>query len=415
MATILPSQPVIGLQIGALVTIHQRDVSSVFSEDELFGIHNRTTNSIITVAIVFDANRLTAIQNHKKILSFEITAPDYSVIIRQELERINNRTIWKRNDPLDWFFEDFRPWFEYELFLDVILFEYTDITTKFILGQTIQGRDIPGIIISTDNMESNKPGFYIQAMVHSNEWLANAATAYILKAICEGYGQDDYINYILENINIFIVPVINIDGYIYSWIGASERNWRKNRRDNGGGTFGVDLNRNYGPLMNPKDGEPFWCTVGASNNPASNNYCGTGPFSEPETEAISRFISNGIYNIKAAVDMHTTGPYILWPWAYTVTPLPNPYYEEYFMLGTNMQGAAFDVDGQNYLSIQSGTWYETSGDFCDWIVLDSGGEMYEMLGFTFEGRSIGSGNPPIVVAGQEQLAALLVLAQHLIS
>eukprot|EP01084_Bolivina_argentea_P135945 239462_1 len=397
-----------GLQIGALVTIRQQHVSSVFLEEEFFGVYNRTKSNIITIMVVIDQKKLVEIEYNKKILSFEITAPDYSKVIEKEFERINNRTIWKPNGKqmLD-FFDEFRPWFEYEIFIATILAEYPDLTSISVLGETIQGRNIPIITITPDeNFNSNKPGFYIQASVHSNEWLANAATAYILKTLCEGYGNDDAIQYVLNNVNIFIVPTVNIDGYIYTWTGSSARNWRKNRRANEDGTFGVDLNRNYAA-------GDTWGTVGTSHNPASNNYCGTAQFSEPETQAISQWISNDNYNIQAAVDMHTTGPYILWPLGYTLDRLPQPLFELYNTTGDNMRQAA-DINGKDYQSIQSSYWYLTSGTMHDFVSMESN---FEKLGFTFEGPPIDSSIPPsevIIPAGQEQLEALLYLARQLI-
>eukprot|EP01084_Bolivina_argentea_P034481 63815_1 len=396
-----------GLQMGALVTIHQEHVSSIFLEEELFGIRNRTKNNILTIEIVIDEKRLTEIKHHKQILSFEITIPDYNVIIRKERVRINNTPHWNPDkDTMNIFFDEFRPWFEYELFIEALLIMHPHITSKSILGQTVEGIDIPIITLSPDDIfDSNKPGFYIQAAVHSNEWLANAATTYILNALCEGYNNNDpEITYLLENMNIFIAPTVNIDGYIYTWTGSNARNWRKNRKDNGDGSFGVDLNRNYGP-------DNIWCTTGASSNPSSNTYCGPAAFSEPESTAASQFIFNSTYNIKAAVDMHTTGPYILWPWGYTVEPLPQPYYDEYDQLGEGMSAAAFAVHGQNYISIPAGQWYEASGAMEDYVCAVSN---QHVIAFTFEGRPIGSGSPPIVDAGQEQMAALLYLARTLI-
>jgi len=42
--------------------------------------------------------------------------------------------------------------------------------------------------------------------------------------------------------------------------------------------MGVDLNRNW---------DANWCEHGASHDPCSEVHCGTGPFSEPETAAVS--------------------------------------------------------------------------------------------------------------------------------
>ena len=73
-----------------------------------------------------------------------------------------------------------------------------------------------------------------------------------------------------------MVPCANPDGYEYS------RNhfafWRKNRRRNEDGSFGVDLNRNFSVGFTP------------NKDTTSNVYSGPSAFSEPETAALRDFV-----------------------------------------------------------------------------------------------------------------------------
>lgn len=61
---------------------------------------------------------------------------------------------------------------------------------------------------------------------------------------------------------ILIIPVLNVDGYEHTHL--SDRLWRKNRRNNGFGIFGVDLNRNWNCSWSD--------TGGASTFPFSDTY-----------------------------------------------------------------------------------------------------------------------------------------------
>eukprot|EP01083_Nonionella_stella_P234952 826675_1 len=215
-------------------------------------------------------------------MKFDVIYPDVDIVIQKERSRINKTARWTHSDLPDFFFLEYRSWPEYVVFLNAFLLRFPQIASQSYLGTTIQGRDIPIITLSTSG--DTKPGLYIQAVVHAREWLANAATMYIMNALAEGYGTDESITNIMDAINIYIVPTVNIDGYIYSY--EVDRNWRKNRRNNGDGTFGVDINRNYnGPVGT-------WCTTGASSNPSSNTYCGPSPYSEPETQAAVSFVSD---------------------------------------------------------------------------------------------------------------------------
>jgi murein tripeptide amidase MpaA len=53
----------------------------------------------------------------------------------------------------------------------------------------------------------------------------------------------------MDNTLFIVVPVLNVDGYVYTW--EIDRLWHKNRRQNGDGSFGVDLNRNWGNYLQP--------------------------------------------------------------------------------------------------------------------------------------------------------------------
>ena len=66
----------------------------------------------------------------------------------------------------------------------------------------------------------------------------------------------------MNNIDWIIYPILNPDGYEFSW--TSDRMWRKNRNDNDGNSCkGVDLNRNY---------EIEWMENGSSSSKCSSKF-----------------------------------------------------------------------------------------------------------------------------------------------
>ncbi len=340
------------------VTLHHQDVYTFFNENEIFDIRftNRTSD-IVQVEVVIDHSKLTKIisLNSNKILKTNVILSDVQQAIYKERARINNTPEWNTSMLPDLFFIDYRTWPQYIAFLVLLEERFPNLVSINDLGQTYEGRIIPMVTLSTGG--TNKPGLYIQAVVHAREWLANSATMYILNALAEGYNTNESITNILNVINIYIVPTVNVDGYVYSW--ETERLWRKNRRDNGGGIYGVDLNRNYGVGF----GGP-----GSSSDPSSNTYRGIQPFSEPETAATRDCILNATNNIQAMFDMHTYGNYILYPWAYTFDPVTPPSeYERLSELGAQQQAAIESVHGQVYESIQAVDMYIASGYSIDWV------------------------------------------------
>src|SRR5439155_3958992 len=112
------------------------------------------------------------------------------------------------------------------------------------------------------------------------------------------YGSDPFATSLLDHRQIYVVPLVNPDGYkvnedAYAASGGlSFGFWRKNTRDNdGNGMFdadsdGVDINRNYGYQWGLND-------EGSSPDVTADNYRGPGPFSEPETQ-VERAIVNAL-------------------------------------------------------------------------------------------------------------------------
>ena len=90
--------------------------------------------------------------------------------------------------------------------------------------------------------------------------------------------------------------------------------WRKNRRNNGDGTWGVDLNRNFGFQWGFDD-------LGSSRSPAALNYRGPAPFSEPETQHLRDFITS--QDFVFVVDYHSYSNLILWPWGFKTLLTPD--------------------------------------------------------------------------------------------
>ncbi|ELU10347.1 hypothetical protein CAPTEDRAFT_158182 [Capitella teleta] len=122
------------------------------------------------------------------------------------------------------------------------------------------------------------------------------------------YGSDDDVTKMIDAYDWYFVPVMNPDGYVYSW--ETNRNWRKSRNINEGSTcMGTDLNRNY---------DVNWGLVGISTNPCSDTYLGSAPASEPETEIIQGEIDRLADDLDSFVTFHTAATMWLIPWGHSI-------------------------------------------------------------------------------------------------
>jgi hypothetical protein len=150
-----------------------------------------------------------------------------------------------------------------------------------------------------------------------------------------------------------------------------DRWWRKNRRNNGGGIYGVDLNRNYSYM---------WGGPGSSGDPWSDIYRGPAPFSEPETQAIRNLALN--HDFQAVISYHSYGQLILYPWSHTSAPAPDK--EHLSLLSEDMADLIYAVHGKAYTPQQGAELYSASGVTDDWFY----GEL-DVFGFTIELRPKG--------------------------
>lgn len=79
--------------------------------------------------------------------------------------------------------------------------------------------------------------------IHAREWIGPAVVSYIATSLLSGYGTDESITKLLDTFSYTIIPVLNIDGYIYTH--EKDRMWRKNMQPNNFFCKGVDVNRNW--------------------------------------------------------------------------------------------------------------------------------------------------------------------------
>lgn len=235
------------------------------------------------------------------------------------------------------------------------------------------------------------------AIHHAREPMSLMETIFFMWYMLENYNTNDEVKYILDNMQLYFVPCINVDGYLYNE--STNPNgggmWRKNRRNNGGGVYGVDLNRNYGY---------GWGTTGTSTNTSNDTYCGTAAFSEPEVQAIRWLVQNN--NFITAFNAHTYAEDILFPIGTTTAEFAA--HHNYFQEESNHQ-----VQFNGYTAMKSSALYPASGDSDDYMYkMDIGvGEKDTMFVHTPEvGTAFWQPASEIVATCKDMMFPNLVLA-----
>lgn len=179
---------------------------------------------------------------------------------------------------------------------------YPDICRVEVIGKSFEGRNIYAINITLKN-GVKKPAGLIMGLHHSREWISVEVPMALIKELTEKYSKDESIKKLVDGRDIWIVPVVNPDGFIHSQ--TKSRMWRKNRRLNSDKSYGVDPNRNYGYE---------WGDVGSSDEMSDDTYHGTKAFSEPCTQAIKKLAEK--HNFVGDITFHSYSELILYPFSY---------------------------------------------------------------------------------------------------
>ena len=273
------------------------------------------------------------------------------------------------------------------------------ITQKKSIGKSYEGRPIYFVKISDNaakDEDDSEPGVLYTALTHAREPAGMMAVIYYMYYLLENYDSDERVQNIINNRQLYFIPMLNPDGYAYN-----QKNYpngggmcRKNRNGNG-----VDLNRNFGP-------KEYWDypNGGSSTSPWSQTYRGEGPFSEPETKALSEFVEG--HKIHIALNYHTYSNLLLYPYGIR-NEVAHPMYR-------TMAKEMTKINKYRY-GTPSGLLYAVRGDSDDWFH-KSDGNKGTIFAMTPEVGGRGDGFWPspsrIFPLAEENLEANLLLAEY---
>uniref|UniRef100_A0A8C5PDW6 Carboxypeptidase A2 n=1 Tax=Leptobrachium leishanense TaxID=445787 RepID=A0A8C5PDW6_9ANUR len=235
--------------------------------------------------------------------------------------------------------------------IDAIVSDFNSLVTKQQIGTSYEGRPVYVLKFSTG---ANRPAIWVDAGIHSREWVTQASALWIGYKLATDYRKDASITSLLDKFDVFLLVVTNPDGYSYSH--TSDRMWRKTRALNTGSLcVGVDPNRNW---------DAGFAGPGASSNPCSDSYHGPSAESEIEVKNIADFIrQHG--NVKGFVSIHSYSQLLLFPYGYKCT---NPAdFTELDDVGKAAATALSSLYGTQYkVGTICSTIYQASGGSIDW-------------------------------------------------
>lgn|GEM_PF-645420 len=320
-------------------------------------------------------------------IDYEVRIADLQVGIDEERARLSAAPD-PAAAPGAWF-SDFKDVNAVDAYLDTLAAEVPDLVTVQEVGSSLDGRPIRALRITAGSAEG-KAAVFFTGTQHAREWLSPMTVMCIADTYARAYGTNPRITDVLDAIVLYVIPMVNPDGYAYSWNG--DRYWRKNTR----GGYGVDLNRNWGYQ---------WGGDGSSGSLGDETFRGDAPFSEPETQAVKAFVESKPEGV-AFIDFHSFAELVLYPWGYQYGAAPDDVLLA--QIAGEMASAIESSHGNDFQPIQGSDLYPASGVIDDWAYGEHG-----MMAFTIElrGSDFVIGPQHIVPSCEENLEASLVVTE----
>lgn len=270
----------------------------------------------------------------------------------------------------------FHSYSETEARLQALAAAHPNLARLRVIGESLEKRRISALQIGAGIQDNRaKPAVLFLGCHHAREWISVEVPLLFAAHLLENAAGDQEIRRLLDRVDAWIVPLVNPDGLEYSI--RAYRYWRKNRRANADGSFGVDLNRNFGFQWGHDN-------LGSSPSPASDVYRGASAFSEPETSAVRDLFLR--HDFRTVVSYHSYSQIILYPWGFA--DLPTERDLEMERMAADMSALMASVNGRVYTyGRAAAALYPTNGDTTDWTFGTRG-----IPSFTFE-------LPPVDILG----------------
>lgn len=239
--------------------------------------------------------------------------------------------------------------------------DYPDIAQRLEYAYPTEGGRIISLLKISDNVETDEPEprILFVAQHHAREVMTPEVLVDMGDYLTQRYGVDPEVTAWVDDYQIYIIPVHNPDGVDHVF--NVYNNWRKNRRDNGDGTFGVDPNRNYPYLWGPAG------CGGSDGDPGGETYRGPSAASEPETQGITELAQEVQPSI--SLTYHTSGQYVLMPFGCEPDLPDDPDRRIHRDVGSMMAAVLENDAGDGFYRMGTApeTLYDVDGDSDGWL------------------------------------------------
>jgi len=232
-----------------------------------------------------------------------------------------NEALPKKQDAIDVFFQNYQPYSVLLAWMRLVdsMFRGRGLVQMISIGTSYEGRDIPALRVGL------RPGDHpigrrrevvlVTGGAHAREWISTSSVNYAAWSFIRSIDKDPMVNKILKRFDLVFVPVLNPDGYEYTW--KVDRLWRKSRqRTKMSYCQGFDLDHSFSYQ---------WDSAEHQTEPCSESYGGDKPFQAVEASQLADWAKNETengYKFVGYLDLHSYSQQILVPYSFSCAVEP---------------------------------------------------------------------------------------------
>ena len=292
---------------------NKRDLDFIY--ENRFSIVDKTDNSI---TLYIKDKQIDILRNHG--FTVDVIIPNIKQYIKS---RVSEQT--KLDTSLTMHYHSYD---QIIYLMDSIATSHPDIIKLDTIGYSVEGRLLLAAKVSDNpDIKEDEAEVRIVGCHHGNEWPSAEIPLFLLAYLAENYGTDPYITNLVNNREIWILPMLNPDGH--------EVQSRYNAND-------IDLNRNYGYMWNGDGGD-------------------NKPYGQPETDAMYRWSQRE--NFVMGLTYHTYHPAVNYIWNYSPDHIPD---STLVVTYAQLYGDSTAANGDAYWVTEGYSWYQTYGDLNDY-------------------------------------------------
>ncbi|XP_057593780.1 mast cell carboxypeptidase A [Hippopotamus amphibius kiboko] len=273
----------------------------------------------------------------------------YEILIHDVQEEVEKQFDVKEDIPGRHSYAKYNNWDKIVAWAEKMVHEHPKMVSRIKIGTTVE--DNPLYVLKIGKKNERRKAIFMDCGIHAREWISPAFCQWFVYQATKTYGKNKIMTKLLDRMNFYVLPVFNVDGYIWSW--TQDRMWRKNHSKNQNSKcIETDLNRNVNVSWNSFPHTKDWC---------KDIYRGPAPESEKETKGVTDIIRSHLKSIT----FYSYSQMLLFTYGYTSTPPPNHEdLAKVAKIGTELLSTQYETC-YTYGPIAS-TIYRTSGSSLDW-------------------------------------------------